>query len=258
MKKDILFKGIDVSYANGKIDWHKMKDNIDFVIIRCGYGGDFANQDDAQWHENVKKCEELNIPYGVYLYSYATNTDKAKNEAKHALRLLKGHNPEYPVFLDLEESRISALGNDKILELAQIFCEKITQAGHRYGTYSNKYWYSTYLTDSWYDEHPKWLAQYNKECTYKGDYDIWQYSSKGRFDGFNCNFDLNYCYTSFIKGDADGDGEITTEDARTVLRFAAGLENIDEKKKDIADVNCDGKITAADARQILRESAGLE
>lgn len=258
MAKKVLFKGIDVSYANGKIDWDKMKDNVDFVIIRCGYGGNFVNQDDAQWYDNVKKCEKLNIPYGVYLYSYATTVEKAKNEAKHVLRLLKGHKPAYPVFLDLEETRISALGKDKILEISKVFCEEISKFGYRYGTYGNKYWYDTYLTDSWYDEHPKWLAQYNRECTYKGDYDIWQYSKTGKFDGFNCSFDLNFCYTSFFKGDVDGDGEVTSADARTVLRAAADIEILDDDQRAVADVNGDGELTTADARQILRESAGLE
>lgn len=258
MKKDILFKGIDVSYANGKIDWDKIKDKVDFVIIRCGYGGNFINQDDVQWYTNVKACEENGIPYGVYLYSYATNTEKAKNEAKHVLRLLKGHNPDYPVFLDLEESRISALGKDKILEIAKVFCKEITDAGYCYGTYGNKYWYDTYLTDIWYDEYPKWIAQYNEECSYKGNYDIWQYSKTGKFDGIKCNFDLNYCYTSFIKGDVNGDGEVTTEDARTVLRVATGIENLNENSMNVADADGDGKITTADARQILREAAGLE
>lgn len=258
MSNNVLCSGIDVSYANGKIDWDKMKDNIDFVIIRCGYGGNYINQDDAQWLSNVRACEEKGIPYGVYLYSYATTVDKAKYEATHALRLLKGHTPAYPVFLDLEESRISALGKNKILEIAQIFCERITAAGYRYGTYANKYWYDTYLTDSWYNEHPKWIAQYNKQCTYKGTYDIWQYSKTGKFDGFDVNFDLNYCYTSFVKGDVTNDGEVTAADARTVLRAAADIEKLNDNKKINADVNGDGEITPADARQILRETAGLE
>ncbi|MBQ8209910.1 MAG: hypothetical protein IJZ35_04950 [Clostridia bacterium] len=258
MQKNIIAKGIDVSYSNGRIDWDKMKNNVDFVIIRCGYGGNYANQDDAQWLANVNACEEKKIPYGVYLYSYATTVDKAKNEAKHVLRLLEGHNPDYPVFLDLEESRISALGKDKILEIAKVFCERITAAGYRYGTYANKYWYDTYLTDSWYGEYPKWIAQYNKQCTYNGKYDIWQYSKTGKFNGFEGNFDLNYCYTSFVEGDADGDGKVTAADARKVLRASAGTEKLTNDEIILADVDGDGNITAADARHILRDSAGIE
>lgn len=258
MTNKVLFKGIDVSYANGKIDWDKMKNNIDFVVIRCGYGGNYVNQDDAQWYANVAACEERGIPYGIYLYSYATSTQKAKSEAYHALRLLAGHKPEYPVFLDLEEARIAALGKDKILEIARTFCEIITDAGYLYGTYANKHWYDTYLTDAWYDNNPKWIAQYNKECSYKGAYDIWQYSKTGKLEGFDGYFDLNYCYTSFLKGDVDGDGEITASDARTVLRASAHIGELDRSEVYAADVNGDGEITAADARQILRESAGLE
>lgn len=253
-----MTRGIDVSYANGRIDWEKMKTNIDFVILRCGYGSNFANQDDARWYENVRECENNSIPYGVYLYSYATTPEKAKSEAKHALRLLQGHKPEYPVFLDLEESRISSLGKDRILEIAKVFCDAITSAGYLYGTYANKHWFANYLTDKWYDNYPKWIAQYNSECTYKGTYDIWQYSSTGTFDGFSGKFDLNYCYTSYLKGDVNADGRITAADARESLRISAKLREYSENEKYIADVNSDGKVTAADAGKILRESAGLE
>lgn len=37
-----------------------------------------TKQDDAQWFNNVKGCEENNIPYGVYLYSYADTVKGAK------------------------------------------------------------------------------------------------------------------------------------------------------------------------------------
>ena len=85
-------KGIDVSKHQGKINWAKVKAaGIDFAIIRCGYGSDQKDQDDAYWQYNVSECERLGIPYGVYLYSYANTTAKARSEAQHTLRLLKGH-----------------------------------------------------------------------------------------------------------------------------------------------------------------------
>lgn len=58
-----------------------------------------------------------------------------------------------------------------------------------------------------------------------------------------------------LPGDADGDGKITSADARLILRAATGLEKVDES---VADVNGDGKITAEDARLTLRRSVGLE
>ena len=57
-------KGIDISEFNGQVDLAAMKDQIDFVIIRCGYGGDYPNQDDSQFEANVTQCQALGIRYG--------------------------------------------------------------------------------------------------------------------------------------------------------------------------------------------------
>ncbi len=258
MAEKVLSTGVDVSYAQGRIEWVKLKGKIDFAIIRCGFGGDYTNQDDSQWLNNVRGCKENGIPFGVYLYSYATTPEKARSEAEHVLRLIKDIDFDLPVFLDLEEEQIRRLGKAKILEIARTFCEIIENAGYTYGTYSNKTWFTDYLTDAWYDSKVKWLAQYYDRVTYTGRYDIWQYTSTAKFDGIRGNVDHNRCYISFVRGDADGDGIITAADARKILRASAGLDNLQGQNLKNADADGDGEITAADARKILRESAGLE
>lgn len=60
-----MLKGIDVSNANGRVNWDKLKGNIDFAILRCGYGSDIASQDDEQWARNVAECNRLGIPWGT-------------------------------------------------------------------------------------------------------------------------------------------------------------------------------------------------
>lgn len=80
-----MLKGIDVSYANGRVDWDKLKGNIDFAILRCGYGSDKFDQKDKQWARNVAECNRLGIPWDVYLYSYAMTVKEAESEAAHAL-----------------------------------------------------------------------------------------------------------------------------------------------------------------------------
>ncbi len=59
-------------------------------------------------------------------------------------------------------------------------------------------------------------------------------------------------------GDATLSDKLTAADARAVLRFSASLEDFDDLKKKLSDINNDGDITAADARLVLRLSAGLE
>ena len=36
-----------------------------------------------------------------------------------------------------------------------------------------------------------WVAQYNTACSYTGNYNMWQYSSKGHIDGINGDCDVS-------------------------------------------------------------------
>ena len=49
-------KLIDVSVHQGKIDWSVVKNHVDGVIIRCGYGSNYEKQDDKRFKENVEAC----------------------------------------------------------------------------------------------------------------------------------------------------------------------------------------------------------
>ena len=155
-------KGIDVSEHNGLIDWAKVKaDGIDFAIIRCGYGDDLSNQDDKQWLNNIKGCEENGIPYGIYIYSYAETDDQAVSEAQHVLRLIEeaGASPEYPVYYDLEDVTVERGGKESIIRKTHIFCNVIRDAGYKAGIYANLYWWNTYLTDDTLNVYERWVAQ---------------------------------------------------------------------------------------------------
>ena len=58
-------------------------------------------------------------------------------------------------------------------------------------------------------------------------------------------------------GDIDGDGDITANDALTVLRASVGIAELTPEQFILADVDGDGDITANDALAILRFSVGL-
>lgn len=61
-----------------------------------------------------------------------------------------------------------------------------------------------------------------------------------------------------LAGDADGDGRITAGDSRTVLRYSAGMDKLQQNAILACDVNKDSRITASDARIILRCAANIE
>ncbi|MCR5703272.1 MAG: glycoside hydrolase family 25 protein [Eubacterium sp.] len=191
-------KGIDVSKHQGKIDWAKVKQtDINFAIIRCGYGDDYTFQDDEYFATNVKGCETNHIPYGIYIYSYATNTTMAKSEANHVLRLINqtGAKPTMPVYYDLEDSSQENLTAKKFGDIAETFCNIIMSKGYTVGVYASLYWWNTKLTDSRFNNWFKWVAQYNSKCAYEGAYDMWQYSSTGKVNGISGNSDMNILLT---------------------------------------------------------------
>lgn len=197
--KQILKKGIDVSYYQGDIDWERVKSaGVEFAIIRCGYGMDVKNQDDEKFERNVTECERLSIPYGVYLYSYADSVAKAESEAAHTLRMLNGRKPLYPVYYDLENAQTTGrCSKEQILKIAKTFIGIMEANGLWAGIYANLYWNNTLLTDGWYNSKARWIAQWADNCTYGGEYGIWQYTSSGRIDGINGNVDLDYAYVDY-------------------------------------------------------------
>lgn len=189
---DATAHGIDVSEWQGNIDWEKVKaDGIDFAILRCGFGMDQTNQDDSKFLRNAKECERLGIPYGVYLYSYATNTSRAASEADHVLRLLKGRSLSYPVYFDMEDNSTLPY-KASFGKIAETFCNKISAAGYPVGVYANLNWWNNYLTDPCFDRWYKWVAQYYHTCQYKKEYAMWQYSSSGSVNGISGRVDMNY------------------------------------------------------------------
>ncbi|MDE7424362.1 MAG: Ig-like domain-containing protein, partial [Lachnospiraceae bacterium] len=194
-KEDIRLQGIDVSHHQKKIDWAKVKaSGIDYAIIRCGYGQDVTLQDDIQWKANADGCTAQKIPFGVYLYSYATTVEGAEGEADHVLRMIEGYDLQYPVYYDIEESKQKDLGAKKLGEIASAFAKKIEDAGYQVGIYASYSWFQNYLTDPVFDQWERWVARYNTYCGYNKPYSMWQYSSSGTVSGIDSSIKVDMDY----------------------------------------------------------------
>ena len=58
-----------------------------------------------------------------------------------------------------------------------------------------------------------------------------------------------------LKGDVNGDGEVTTSDSAELLKYAAELTKLDDAAAESADVNGDGSVDTSDAAQIMQYAA---
>ena len=71
--------------------------------------------------------------------------------------------------------------------------------------YANKYWLTGALDINQIKDYDIWLAQHtgtddpaNNPPDYTGDYQIWQYSSKGQINGISGKVDLNISYKKYF------------------------------------------------------------
>ena len=78
-----MTRGIDVSKHNGVIDWAKVRKNVDFAVIRAGYGR-LIEQKDVKFEKNYAGAKTQGIPVGAYWYSYAHSVAEAQTEAVRA------------------------------------------------------------------------------------------------------------------------------------------------------------------------------
>lgn len=238
----MALKVIDISYSQGRIDFASLKNNVDGVIIRCGYGDDIPDQDDEWWEYNVSECERLGIPHGVYLFSYAMSREQVRSETRHILRLIKGRTLSYPVYIDLEYGPQRQVFNpDWFIEMG----EAIEKAGYWFGVYANLDWFRNIIGSS-LDRFTKWVAAYGVNNGNPGvkpgiGEDIWQYTSVGSVSGINGSVDMNICYRNFpseisgTSGTKPSTPPSTTPAGSTLELVAKVMQNAygngDERKK---------------------------
>ena len=199
MNKRVL-NGIDVSKHNQNIDWSKVDINIDFVIMRAGYGKEY-HQKDQRFEEYFSEVKKINKPIGIYWYSYAESVEEAEIEAKVCLETIKNKKFEYPIYYDIEEKGTFEKGKEVVSQIAEKFCSILTENKYLCGIYCSAYFLKEYFNEEIKKKYPIWVAHWtNKDLpNYDGEFGIWQYSSKGKIDGIIGNVDLDYGFIDYKK-----------------------------------------------------------
>ena len=213
-------KGIDVSSYQGNINWDIAKEHIDFAIIRCGYGNNIVSQDDIKYQRNAEECTRLNIPFGVYLYSYATNLKMAQSEVDHTLRLIKDYKLEYPVFLDVEDRSQLNLPKEELISIVKYYCEKLESAGYYVGIYASLNTLNGMLNSEELKGYDKWVAEWGKDFNYKGNSGLWQNSNNESIPGITTRVDGDiafYFYPEIIR--ENGLNHLETEPEKEILKY---------------------------------------
>ena len=205
---NIIANGVDVSeYQGSNTDWKQAKQSgVDYAILRVtwtGYGANAFNygKNDKRFEANLKKAKAAGIMVGAYVFSQATTTSEAVQEAKAAIARIKalGYGPEdfdLPIYMDYEYAGLSNSKSSEYgrlykikgksataIKCANAFCETIRAAGYEAGVYANTSFFSSMLTNDSValdEDIDLWCAQYYSKNQSSKKYTKWQFSSSAK------------------------------------------------------------------------------
>lgn len=161
--KNVKGYGIDLSEHNSSdIDLSQ----YDFVILRSNWW----TTEDKKFEYFANKCEELNIPYGVYCYDYCGDEATALEQAKYTHELIKSRNIQLGVWMDMEDSSTKPgepgwkeqnglLTKEHCSMVCKVFCDYFKSQGYYTGVYTSRSWIGQYVDT----DYPLWIAAWNQD-----------------------------------------------------------------------------------------------
>lgn len=213
--------GIDISVYQKGIDLNKAKQQgVEFAMIRAGYTGSsdgVSKAIDSQFETHYKNAKANGIGVGAYWFSRATSYEKGKSEAEFMYyNCLKGKQFEYPIVIDVEDTKYQAWVTKKdVTEAIKGFCETLESFGYYVSIYANINWINNHMNyDELKEKYDFWIAAWNSNEPSKGKYNygMWQFGGEtnklrsNKIADFIC--DQNYAYKNYpeimIKNNLNG------------------------------------------------------
>lgn len=208
----MAYKGPDISAWQGDIDITALSSQVDFFIFRSHAG----ISKDKKVDRNVNLAIQNDKPYGLYIYSYALNADRAKQEAQNVIDTANSYSvrPNFLV-IDMEDAdgykKRNGMPSDSILrDICTTECEMFEQAGYYALIYASSSWFKNQLAGL--DRFDKWVAHWptsggkqtgnntSADGENSNNCGIWQFTSDGYLNGYSGKLDMNYGYKDFIVG----------------------------------------------------------
>lgn len=185
--------GIDVSYAQGKIDWQQVKAmeedsvHISFAFIKATEG---LLTVDPYFQRNWREAPKAGIICGAY--HYFRPEKNGKWQARFFLQNVKFERGDLPVVVDIEKLYgTSPAAMRKELKDFLVFVENKTLT--KPIIYSGLSFYRDYLA-GYFDDYRLWIAHYNQpelDISPNTNWAFWQHSETARVNGINHTVDFD-------------------------------------------------------------------
>lgn len=202
---------IDISHHQEpkKIDYKKLCSQLKMAIIRVQYGSRVV---DRYYKTHIAQMKKYGVPFGVYAWVRGINKKDMQVEAEDFYNRAKDFDPLFYV-LDVEEKSMANMRagvNAYVEKLRELTDKKI-------GVYIGHHVYKEFNIDtSKFDF--VWIPRYGpnngKPHNLKPLYpcDLWQYTDRGKLDGYSGYLDLNMLTGTKPLEFFTGGKEINTEE----------------------------------------------
>ena len=204
----ILYKVIDISHWNGKIDFQKVIDSgVTGVIIKCGGSEtkDGHTYQDKLFEDYYIQAKKVDLFVGAYYFGVGSDYLKGTEDALKCRELLKDKQFELPIYLDYECSSGTGRTNTKKnkkgnTEYCKGFCHTLENYNYFVGIYgSDNSTFKEMVNKTDLLDYTWWVARYSVAVPNYAteNMKIWQFTSKGKVNGISGNTDINYVYQDF-------------------------------------------------------------
>lgn len=173
----------DFSFEQGNVDFGKLSQQLDFVILRASA----ETRKDTKYDEYAGYCEKYGIPYHACHCLKAPNDAKARMEAKIFANATAGHRPLfYVIYCDDKQIKMGAA--KKIVDAFETALRHYISNNIKVAVYIGQELYRNWDLDYGHYAYvwvPSVSSKPNCPC------DLWQYTTNGHVDGIEGNANLN-------------------------------------------------------------------
>ncbi len=206
-----LIKGVDISHHNYVTNFKELSENVDFIIVRPGYG-DTANTD-KKFIKHIKEIIKYKIPVGFYWFIYGGSIKDMENNAMAFYKTILPYMEDIieithlniPLIYadweyDSDNKVYAALSKNERSSLIGHFCATMEELLKREcGVYLNYDYYNNRVNAE-IKNRKIWWASYNRLPAQeaKNEIDLWQWTSTGEVRGIKGNVDINVVFDNVI------------------------------------------------------------
>lgn len=187
----IDYNGIDVSKYQGNIDWNKVSEDshIQFVYIKASEGsGNF----DSKYNKNIREARNAGIKVGSYHFFIGRKS--AKDQFDNFNRHVSKYNQDLIPVVDVEEAGNRYISRAQLQRNLQEYMELVKREYGKYPILYSQYGFYNKMLAPEFNKYYIFIARYGAQKPVlkgNGNYNIWQYSEKGRIKGIKGTVDLN-------------------------------------------------------------------